>query len=184
MVTYAHLLFAHGLAPGITGNLSVRLGSGDILITPGSRSLRSLSVGDIVRTDATGMLRNPAQFPSREFGLHLALYRARDDMRCMIHTHPTFVTAWSKSIGLFPLDSVSAAESLDKVALVPYLEVDSPELATVSSKTFAGGASILVLQRHGLSVAGRTLEDAFVQTQLAEQVAELEYYARALHRQS
>lgn len=180
IVAYGRLLYERRLVAGTSGNISLRLNSGDILITPTRRSLRTLSPGDLVRTDPAGEPRNPAQFPSSEFPLHLALYKVRDDVQCLIHTHPPFVTAWSKFGTLFPLDTVGATESLGSITITRFERPGSAELAQVCAEAFAAGTQSVVMQRHGLSVAGRTLEDAFMRTDLAEATAAIEYYARAL----
>jgi L-fuculose-phosphate aldolase len=103
----------------------------------------------------------------------------RSDVRCVVHTHPTYCVGWSKTGVLFPLDTVGAIESLGSIAFTRYAKSGTRELADICSAALTDADTIL-MERHGLSSVGSTLETAFVRTDLAEQTAHIEYVARAL----
>jgi L-fuculose-phosphate aldolase len=180
IVTIAHLLWRRGVVAGTSGNLSVRLGTGAILVTPTGRSLRTLAADDVVLLDADGRPRDAAKRATSELPLHLAAYRARTDVACVVHTHPTYCTAWSKTGALFPLDTVGATESLGAIVFAAYAQPGSTLLADRCADAFAGGADSVLMERHGLSSVATTLERAFELTDLAEQTAHIEYCAAAL----
>ena len=73
-----------------------------------------------------------------------------------------------------------AIESLGPVAFTPYAKSGTTELADICSHAFAGNVDTIVMERHGLSSVGATLERAFTLTDLAEQTAHIEYVARTL----
>lgn len=179
--TYARLVFERRLTSGSSGNISVRLDDGDILVTPAGSSLRSLSSADLVRTDTHGIPRDALARPTSELPLHLAAYRARDDIRCVLHTHPTFSVVWSKTGALFARDTVGASESLGTCAWTPYRKNGTPELAELCGQQFAHGIDVVVMERHGLCVVATSLEDAFVQTDLAEEASRIAYFSARLH---
>lgn len=171
----------NGLVAGTSGNLSVRLAGGSILVTPASRSLRKLKAQDLVLVDAEGTPREGAVYPATsELPLHLAAYRARPDCAAIVHLHPAYTIAWSKCGRLFPLDTVGALESLGPVAYTSYAPAGSAELARRCGDAFAGGAGTVVMERHGLSCIGPTLADAFNRADLAEQTATIEATAAIL----
>ena len=76
------------------GNLSIREDNGDIWITPARVDKGGLRRSDIVlvrrRRDRRG--RSP---PSSELPLHQAVYRARPDVRGIVHAHPVALVAFS-----------------------------------------------------------------------------------------
>jgi ribulose-5-phosphate 4-epimerase/fuculose-1-phosphate aldolase len=180
IVRVAALLWDRGLVAGTSGNLSVRLGANAILVTPTNRSLRDLRAEDLVVVDAAGISSDPLRSATSELPLHLAAYRVRADVACVVHTHPTYCTAWSKSGRLFPLETVGATESLGRIVFTGYARPGSVELAERCAEAFAGGADSVVMERHGLSSVAVNLERAFELTDLAEQTAKIEYCAATL----
>ncbi len=180
IVEYSGLLWSRGLVAGNSGNVSVRLDDGTLLVTPSGVSLRALRPHEIVATDAQGVALPGAGRPTSEVPLHVAAYRVRPDARCVIHTHPAYCVAWSKTGTLFALDTVGAIESLGSILWTPYAPSGTPELAAICSSAFAAPCDTLVMERHGLSVLAANLETAFVRTDLAEQTARIECAARLL----
>ncbi len=174
---YCALLWERRLVTGTSGNVSVRLEDGDLIVTPTLRSLRAVRAGDLVRTDANGVPRDASQRPTSELPLHIAAYGVRPDIRAVIHTHPTFCVVCSKSGRIFERDTVGARETLGEVAWTPYRPPGSHELAEVTSAEFARGIDTVLMERHGLSAVGTTLEQAFVSTDLAEEAARIDYFS-------
>ena len=180
IVAYSSLLWERRLVFGSSGNLSVRLDDGTLVVTPTTRSLRALEPGELVRVSAEGRPLDPAQRATSELPLHLAAYRVRADVRCVVHTHPTCCVAWSKQGQLFPLDTVGAAESLGPIAFTPFAKPGSHELAELCSAAFAARSDTVLMERHGLSSVAADLETAFSRTDLAEQTAHIELAALLL----
>ena len=180
IVVYSALLWQRGLVAGNSGNVSVRLDDGTLLVTPTGISLRALAPNDIVRTDARGIALAGEGRPTSEVPLHVAAYAVRPEVRCVVHTHPTYCVAWSKTGALFPRDTVGAIESLGSIAWVRYARSGTAELAEICSHAFARPVDTIVMERHGLSSVGHDLETAFVRTDLAEQTAHIEYAAIVL----
>ncbi len=180
IVAYGTLLWERGLVFGSSGNLSLRLDDGTIVVTPTMQSLRALDPDALVRVSPDGAPLDPEQRATSELPLHLAAYRARPDIRCVVHTHPTYCVAWSKHGRLFPLDTVGATESLGPIAFTRFAKPGSQELATLCSAAFAEKADTIVMERHGVSSVAPDLETAFLRTDLAEQTARLELAALLL----
>jgi ribulose-5-phosphate 4-epimerase/fuculose-1-phosphate aldolase len=180
IVAYGRLLWERGLLAGSSGNVSVRLEDGTIIVTPAGRSLRDLGAEDLVRTAPDGTPMPGDGRPTSELPLHLAAYRVRPEIHCVVHTHPTYCVGWSKTGALFPLDTVGAIESLGPIAFTRYARSGTFELAEICAAAFATGADTIVMERHGLSSIATTLETAYLRTDLAEQTAQIEFVARAL----
>ena len=178
IVRYGRLLWDRRLVAGSSGNLSVRLDDGDLLVTPSGISLREMADAQIVRVDPAGAPRDPRQHPTTELPLHIAAYKARPDASCVVHTHPTFCVVWSKVGSIFPRDTVGARETLGPVAWTAYRDPGTRELADLCAAEFARGFDTVVMERHGVSTVAQTLERAFVLTDLAEEAARIAYFSR------
>jgi L-fuculose-phosphate aldolase len=148
---------------------------GTLLVTPSAVSLDDLTPQALVALDAQGAPRD-AGTPTSELPLHLAAYRVRPEINCVVHTHPTMCVVWSKTGGIFPRDTVGASETLRSAAWTPFYRNGSKELADVCAAQFARGVDIVMMERHGLSVVSQDLEDALNQTDLAEEAARIAYY--------
>jgi len=179
IVAYSALLWQRGLVAGNSGNVSVRLDDGTLLVTPTGISLRALGADDIVHTMADGTPLDRAR-PTSELPLHIAAYRVRPDVRCVVHAHPTYCVAWSNLGALFPCNTVGALESLGSIAWTPYARSGTTQLADICSAAFARPVDTIVMERHGCSSVGPDLETAFIRTDLAEATARIEYAAQTL----
>ena len=178
IVAYCTLLWERRLVTGSSGNVSVRLPDGDVLVTPAARSLRALDPREIVQVDASGNARDERALASSELPLHLAAYRVRPDVACVVHTHPTFCVVWSKFGEVFPRDTVGAVETLGPVGWAEYAPPGSAALAESAARVFASGVDAVLMERHGLSIAAAGLEQAFVLTDLAEEAARIAYFSK------
>src|ERR1700722_6749171 len=76
------------------GNLSLRDDEGHIWITPARVDKGSLRREDVVclRSDGRADGRHP---PSSEHPFHQSIYRARPDLRAVVHAHPVALVAFS-----------------------------------------------------------------------------------------
>lgn len=178
IATYAQRLWDRRLVSGTSGNVSIRLDDGDVLVTPASRCLGGLDPRDVVRVSGDGIPHDAAQRATSELPLHLAVYRRRTDARCVVHVHPTFCVVWSLFGELFPQDTVGARETLGDVAWTAYRPAGSRELADLCGDAFQRGINVVLMERHGLSAIGSELENAFMLVDQAEEAARVAYFAR------
>ena len=176
IVRYGTLLWERRLVSGTSGNVSVRLDDGSLLVTPASRSLLHLDPSEIVLLLPDGTPARSDQRATSELPLHAAAYRTRPDARCVVHTHPTFCVVWSRRGRLFPQDTVGARETLGPVAWAPYRPPGTAELAAECARAFEQRFDTVLMERHGLSTLGESLERAFVLTDLAEEAARIAYF--------
>ena len=177
VILWCRRLWERRLVCGNSGNVSIALDNGDLLVTPSQKSLGFLEPGDLVCVDREGRPRNPAQRPTSELPLHLAAYRVRTDIRSVIHTHPTMSVVYSKTGKLFPRDTVGASESLGTCAWTPYAKNGTTKLAEICAAEFAAGIDLVVMERHGLTAIASSLEIAFIQSDLAEEAARIAFFS-------
>lgn len=179
IVRCSHALWERGLVTGSSGNVSARVDDGSFLITPTRIALGLLRKRDLARIDSSGTSLNDAK-PSSEWRLHVAAYAARGDIEVVVHTHPTFCVVWAGLDRLFPRETVASTESLAEMKLVAYYPTGTQELADATRAALTDGTPLALLARHGLVAVAREMDDAYVQTDLAEECARVAYFARFL----
>lgn len=156
------------------GNLSILGDDGDIWITPARLDKGSLRRDDIVRVRPDGSHEGPHR-PSSEFPFHRAIYRARPDLRGIVHAHPVALVAFSICRKV-PETAVlhQARKVCGPVGFAPYALPGSAALGKNIAETFATGVDCVVLENHGVVTAGAGLQQAF------ERFETLEFAAKTL----
>ena len=94
IVRYGRRLRRDGFIAAADGNLTIRLSSDRLLITPSGRPKGGLVMSDLVVVDLEGRVYGPGS-PSSEIGLHLEAFRARPDVQAAVHAHPPWTIAAS-----------------------------------------------------------------------------------------
>ena len=86
---------AKGLVEGTAGNISARQADGNVCITPSSIDYREMELPDLVVVDMESTVVAGERSPSSELLLHLAVYKAFDDVGSVIHSHPVYATMFA-----------------------------------------------------------------------------------------
>jgi ribulose-5-phosphate 4-epimerase/fuculose-1-phosphate aldolase len=173
-------IFARGLTPGRTGNLSCRIGD-EIVMTPTGASLGSLDPCRLAIIDLEGRPVRGGR-PSKEAGMHAALYRARPTARGVVHLHSTHAVAVSC---LADIDERSAVPPLTayfamrvgRLPLVPYFAPGDPALS-VAVEMMARHHHAMLLANHGSVVATDDLLSAADAAEEIEETARLSLLLR------
>ncbi len=177
LVRFSRLAYERHLVGASGGNLSVRPGHEDIIfITASGISLRDTDPCNILAIDQQGnVLHGPSHLrPSKETGLHLAVYNTLPSINAVIHVHPVHATAYACCGMNIPLVTISAALKLKQGEMIQEAPPGSPELVKNVGKAIQGSPqniNVLNLERHGLLSFGLSLSDAFDSAELAEDTA-------------
>ncbi|MSQ40254.1 MAG: class II aldolase/adducin family protein [Dehalococcoidia bacterium] len=172
-----------GLVVGTSGNVSVRLDQrgGDLLaITPSGRLYSTLDSADILVCGFDGGMVQGELPPSTELPTHVAIYRARPDVRAVVHTHSLYATVAALAAPEIPPivdEMVVAVGGAVKVA-----DYGFPGTEELGAKVVAalGQRSAVLLQNHGLVAVGISLQDALAVAELVERMAHIFIIARLL----
>ena len=78
-----------------SGHGSVRRDAGSFYVNAGASIRSSLTSADIVAVNLDGELQQGSAKPPLEYPLHAEIYRARPDVRAVLHTHPRWSTLLS-----------------------------------------------------------------------------------------
>ena len=143
------------------GNLSIRDDTDDIWISPARIDKGNLTRKDIVRVRPDGSVKGPHP-PSSEFPFHKAIYDARPDVRAVVHAHPVALVAFS-ICGQTPNTQLfhQAHSVCGKTGFAPYALPGSEALGSRIAKQFSDGSDSVILENHGVVVAGESLSHSF-----------------------
>jgi L-fuculose-phosphate aldolase len=175
LVTYARRMAPDDLAPGTSGNLSVRRGE-VMAITPSGMPYERMNPPDIclVRTSDAALLSGPR--PSTETPMHLAMYQA-SNAAAIVHTHSPFVVALSTVLDELPAIHYAMADLGGPVRVAPYLRFGTGQLAASAAAALAGRSAV-ILRNHGALACGPTLARAYERARTLEWLARVYWYAR------
>jgi L-fuculose-phosphate aldolase len=175
-------LWEAGLIAGVDGNVSVRLSSDRILVTPRGLLKSELSPDDLVEVDLAGIRLHGSRQPTSELDLHLRAYRQRTECGAVVHAHPPTATAFAVVGEGLPGDVLpEIALLMGEVPCVPYATTGTPALGDAVEPFLARHVALL-LANHGAMTWGRDLTEARIRMESLEHGARILLAARALGR--
>ena len=174
--TLGRSLFDRGYTHGTSGNVSVILDDGRLIVTPTQSSLGNLDPARLTVIDPQGVVIDGPQ-PSKELPLHKSLYRSRGEARAIVHLHSAHSVAVSMLPNIDPTDvfpplTAYYLMTIGRTALLPYFRPGDPQVAHAIS-ALEGRYSAILLANHGPVVAGTTLNEAGSAIEELEQTARL-----------
>lgn len=170
---------------GTAGNVSVRIkGEELIAITPSGVPYRDLAPDDISIVDFDQKMVSGNHHPSVEVGMHLGVYRTRDDAGAVVHTHQPFASILAVVNEPIPplFDDITMALG-GVVDVVPYALSGSPELVEKVVEVITNGCQSFLMQNHGALCLGATIEKATKNVAFLEKVAHVYYHALTTGKQ-
>ncbi len=148
-----------GLVKGSAGNVSCRVRD-VVLITPSGIPYELLRPQQIVPLPlgrgAEGASPVP---PSSEWRMHVAIYRVRDDVRAIVHTHPPHAIVASLSGSLPVISDEGRSLFGESVPVSRHAKPGTWELAEAVADALEKGKAVLIA-RHGAVTVGWTLSEA------------------------
>jgi len=158
------------------GHASIRAGDNRLLINIGSCQRSQLKVGDICTIDMEGNVIEGNGKPPLEFHLHAGIYRARADVKAVVHAHPkwsTFLTmvgeryqpVYAQGSLVYPMPVLDSPNSINNRAMADRLA------ATLGDRPAA------MMKAHGAVTVGKDIVEAFVLANYLEENAYRQYMA-------
>ena len=168
-------LFARGLSPGTSGNLSVRV-DGGFLTTPTNSSLGTLDPARLSLLDEDGA-HVGGDPPTKEVWLHMAMYAERPEARAIVHLHSTHAVAVACLDGVDEDDVLPPLTPyyvmrVGRLPLVPYGRPGDASLSDAVRERARTSHAVL-LANHGPIVAAPTLGQAAAAAEEIEETAKL-----------
>ncbi len=182
LVSYFKKLYEKGMVNLFEGNLSIK--EGDlVLMTPSSQNKETMTIDMIVEMDLDGNLLSENGYqPSSEYQMHLEIYRLRPDISAVVHDHSTFACAYALTGQ--PIQGQLAELFLFFGGEIPCCAYGTPgtnAVFTEFERRFVHEKKdVVLLANHGITAAGKTLEEAFAKAEAAEKIAKITLLAKLL----
>ena len=143
IISIAQRMSSSGLSPGRSGNVSARV-DGGMLITPTGMAYSEMRPADIVEVRMDGRVAPNQRVASSEWRVHLAIYKARDDVGAVVHTHSLNATALSCLHRGIPAFHYMVAEAGgDRIACPPYATYGTEDLSRFAVKALGSRRACL-----------------------------------------
>lgn len=153
---------------GTWGNISMRIGSDFMLITPSGLEYEKLVPEDMVLVRLSDLEFEGKFKPSSEKHLHSMIYQERKDVGAIIHTHSMNACTVAASRREVPPILDDMAQILGpSIKVAEYSLPGTRSLAKKAVKALRGRNAVL-LANHGAICVGRDLDEAFVACQVLE----------------
>lgn len=165
-------MYEKNLVSATDGNISVRLGENEFLVTPSGVSKGFMKPGDMVVSNKKAEKLSGDGKVSSEFFTHLAAYEERSDIKAVVHAHPP------KAIGFtlaeVPLTELLLPEVIFAVGTIPTTDYATPasKEGAVVIRDLIRKCDALLLDRHGAITVGNDLLDAYSKMEKIEHAAE------------
>lgn len=160
-------MYNRGYVAGNDGNISIRVDDG-IWATPTSVSKGFMEPEMLVKLDLNGNILEGNLKPSSEIKMHLEVYRERQDINAVVHTHSPFATAFACS-NVKP-DTKLLAEAVLFLGDIPLVEYGTPSTEEIPNKLkkYLTLGNAFLLQNHGALTLGKDLLRAYYNTENLE----------------
>ena len=180
VVRYGIEMESAGLTVGTAGNVSVLVDDG-VIISPSGMAYRETRPEDTILMDLSGNVLEGERMPSVEHKVHLAMYKARSDVKAVIHSHPTVATAFAAARIEIPnfLDEFGVYVG-DGVRVADYAISGTDEIADNVARAMGETSHAALIASHGLVSVGKDLASAFHVCQQVERTALIYIYAKQL----
>jgi len=162
------------------GNLSMRMPTGEILMSPSGMVYDELTPEDVVVVDLDGNIIEGERRPSSDIGALLYILREMPEVNAVIHTHQPLATG----IGLVEDEFVCNLSTLanatrGSVTVAPYGPPNSMLMGENTVK-YLNGKLAVILKHHGVVSVGDSLKQALYACVYLEEAAKAYVAARSM----
>ena len=162
-------LYNKGFAAANDGNISIRVGENEVLCSPTLICKGFMKPEDLCAVDLEGNQIAGTRKRTSEILLHLAIMKARPDVKAVVHCHPPHATAFAVAREPIPQCVLPEIEVfIGEVPLAPYETPGGQKFADTVLPFLKPGTNTMLLTNHGTVSFGKDLEDAYWKTEIID----------------
>lgn len=185
-----HEFWKKDLSPGYdSGDLSIRDSeTGDIYVCPRPDehlkipNWNTITKADIVKINIDGEVTGASDhLPTIEAPMHLHIYRAREEINAIVHSHALWSSAFAVTGQNIPLALAESALFIGgEIRCAKYAPAGSQELAENIIDALEGEKKAALMRNHGAVCLGKDIEEAFIVSDFLEKSAKTIVAGRVL----
>ncbi|MES2183400.1 MAG: aldolase [Pseudomonadota bacterium] len=169
------------LDSGLAGQITIRGEQpGTFYTQPFGSMMDDVCASNILLVDSDLNILEGSGMANAATRFHIWIYNERPDVRCIVHTHPFHATALSMLEVPLEVSVMDSCVLYDNCAFLkewPGIPVGNEEGIIISGAL--GNKSAILLAHHGMLVATKTPEEAYVLASQLERTARLQLAAMA-----
>ncbi len=175
-------LYQKGFAAANDGNISYRIGEKEVLCTPTMICKGFMKPDDLCTVDMEAEQLSGRRNRTSEIKLHLAIMKARPEVKAVVHCHPPHATAFG--IAREPIPQCVLPEVEIFLGDVPIARYDTPGSQNFADTIlpFVHKSNVVILANHGTVSWGETVEQAYWWTEVLDAYCRMLMLARGLGR--
>ena len=173
-------MYDRGYVASNDGNISARVDSEKVLISPTGVSKGFMKPEDLVIVDYEGKVVSGNKKPSSEVFMHLQVYKDRPDVNSVCHSHPPYATGFA--VAGVPLDKCVLPEVIIALGSIPLIEYGTPgteEFYKPVLKLLKDYDAFL-LANHGALTVGKDVINAYHKMETLEHFAHIAFVAQQI----
>lgn len=174
-------VYNKGFAAANDGNISIRVGENEVLCSPTMICKGFMKPEDICAVDLYGNQIAGTRKRTSEVLLHLAIMRARPDVKAVVHCHPPHATAFGVAREPIPQCVLPEVEVfLGEIPFAPYETPGGQQFADTVLPFLKPGTNAMILTNHGTVSFGSNLEEAYWKTEIVDAYCRILILSRQL----
>ncbi|SDV50622.1 aldolase [Chitinasiproducens palmae] len=181
VVLTCRMLALEGHSETLAGQISVRCDDGSYLTTPMAVGFDEIEPRHVIRMDESMKVLDGPGMPNPAVRFHMWVYRRRPDVRCIVHTHPPYVSTLSmtgRPLRVAHMDATPFADDCAFLKEWPGLPIADNEGEIISGAL--GDRRTILLANHGFLAATSSIEETAYLSVLIERAARNQLMAETL----
>lgn len=160
VATACRILEAQGHEHSFLGHVSARQSDDTLLTKPSGLGLTEIRAEDVIALDLEGRQLAGERKPHVEMPIHTRIYRRRNDIGAVVHTHALEVAGLMASSADFLMVNQDSVQFADGVGFYPSAAlIVTPERGDEVAEALGSKRAVL-LRNHGLVTVGSSVAEA------------------------
>lgn len=161
-------LYAKGFAAANDGNITFRLSENEVLCTPTMICKGFMTPEDICTVDMDGKQLSGRRKRTSEVLLHLAIMKARPEIKSCVHCHPPHATAFAIAREPIPQCVLPEVEVFLGETPITVYETPGGDAFANTVLPFVHKTNVIILANHGTISYGESVERAYWWTEILD----------------
>ena len=171
----------YGLVALSGGNITWRMETGDILVTPSGMIYEDMVPEDVLVVDIKGNVIEGDRKPSVDTKALCYILEQRPDLNAVIHTHQPYATGIGLILDELPCNLTTLANATwGAVKVAPYSSAASMQMGIEAVENLEDKLAV-ILKHHGVIGVGRSLKEAMYSVVYLEEAAKTYYIAYSMN---
>lgn len=173
--------YREGLVAGTSGNVSYFDAENRLVyITPSNLDYNIMKPEDIMVIDLDGNVVEGPHKPSSEWRLHAEIYKAKPQVKSVIHTHSPYATGFAIVHEGIPLILVEMLPFLGGDVPVAKFGLPGTDAVGLHAAEALHNRNAALLENHGVVATGNSCEQAYLRAVYVEDAAKAYHFARLM----